>query len=120
MLFYRSKLISYTSDDFVDPYDQEEEEEEEGEGGNVGSSAPPSNPTFDDMDLDGDLDQRLRGIRQRAVHYNRSVRQTLEEDWHGDSGNAIVKAVNSATYSGNPANGLWHMRVRVNHIVYLY
>lgn len=80
------------------------DDEEEGEGG---SFPPPSNPNFD-MDIDEDLDELVRSINEHAVHYNRSVRQTAEqEDWREDVGNAVLEAVNKTTYIGDPANGLW-------------
>lgn len=98
------KLILYTSGDFIAAYDEEEE------GGP--STLPPNN-----TDLDEDLDELVLAINKRAVQYNRSIRHmALEEDWREEAGNAVIKAVNDATYSGNPANGLWLMRVRVSYI----
>lgn len=94
------------SGDFIAAFDEEEEEED-------GPSTLPPNT----RDLDQDLHELVLAINKRAAHYNRSVRQMdLEGDWLEEAGNAVVKAVNDATYSGDPANGLWLMRVRVSYI----
>lgn len=100
-----AKITLCTPEDFISDLHDEDVETE----GDL-----PVRPPFG-ME-DEDVNRLVLAINKRAVHYDRSVRQAVEDDWREDAENTVVKAVNHATYIGNPSNGVWLVRVRVSVI----
>ena len=103
--FLLAKITLCKSEDFISDLHNEDVETE----GDL-----PVRPPFS-ME-DEDVNRLVLVINKRTVHYNRSVRQAVEDDWHEDAGNTVVKAVNHAAYIGNPSNRVWLVQVRVSVI----